>query len=399
MKNISFLLGSGFSVPDGMKTVGEINDLIVSLKLEDIFIHSDLSLMFLNGRKKPGLSIHAADEYFFIEFVKFYNERVEGNFNYENFYDYVSSYLRFKNHQEEIEQFVERFNNEIFKSTHPRDAFNHLSRFSENFSKLISSLLQSKKYYEDISLGSYPNYDTFSLFLKSIIESEGIINVHSLNHDLLFEHIASKHDNLWQHFTDAYSDLNSKYYGSIRLNESFSKTYRVRLKHFTNEYNKPLRLYKLHGSVDTYIANIADPVDLTRVKKDWGVGRIQKEIENDDGIFSYSELFQYSHPDILSGASSKAAWYKQPHYKELVDRFKKNLNEADYLIVIGYGFNDDGINSILESEFLTEGKKLIVVDVKMPSSRLIQDYKVQFIGKSISDVTIDEWVKSVAKSD
>lgn len=397
MKNLSFLLGSGFSVPDGMKTVSQINELILSLKLEDIYVHSDMTFMLLNGQKKPGYSSHSVDEYFFITFVSFYNDKVKGQFNYEDFYDYVSSYLRFKNHQEEIEQFVDKFNTEIFKATYPRDALNHLSRFSDNFSKLISSLLQSKKYYEDVSLGNYPNYDTFSFFLKSILDTKGIVNVHSLNHDLLFEHIASKHSDLWQHFTDSYSDLNSSYYGEVHLNESISKTYKVRLKYFTDEYNKPLRLYKLHGSVDTYIANIANPVDLTRVKKDWGVGRIQKEIKSDSGTYSYSELFQFTHPDILSGATSKALWYKQPHYKELIERFRNNLNEAEHLIVIGYGFNDDGINNILETEFLTEGKKMIVVDVKKPTSRLIEHYNIEFIGKSISDVTIEEWLNCVER--
>jgi len=39
MKEISILLGSGFSAPDGIKTVGEINKYILSLKLEDIYIH------------------------------------------------------------------------------------------------------------------------------------------------------------------------------------------------------------------------------------------------------------------------------------------------------------------------------------------------------------------------
>ncbi|MEX2513640.1 MAG: hypothetical protein WD398_12100 [Cyclobacteriaceae bacterium] len=222
--------------------------------------------------------------------------------------------------------------------------------------------------------------------------------MHSLNHDLLFEHIASKHSNLWQHFTDSYTDLNSRYYGKVHLNQSISKTYKVRLKYFNDQYNKPLRLYKLHGSVDTYIANIADPVDLTRVKKDWGVGRIQKEIENEDGKFEYSELFQFTHSDILSGASSKAMWYKQPHYKELIERFKSNLKEAEKLIVFGYGFSDDGINYILEADYLTDGKEMLVVDIAKPTSRLFEHYKTNLIKKSVSDITLDEWISAIKTS-
>ena len=40
-KQISFLLGSGFSAPDGMETVGQINAEIQKIKVEDIYIHTE----------------------------------------------------------------------------------------------------------------------------------------------------------------------------------------------------------------------------------------------------------------------------------------------------------------------------------------------------------------------
>ncbi len=395
MKHVSLIIGSGFSVPDGMKTVGQINETLTGLEEKDIYIHSDMTLILLNGQEKPEFPIHRGDERFFVQFIQWYISKSNGKFNYERFYDYVTSFKRFEKHKEEIEPFFEAFKRDVLKSTSPIDGIHsYISRFSDYFNKLISSLLQSKKYYEDVGLGNYPPYDDFAFFLKELVHDEFIIHAHSLNHDLLFEHIASKHSDLFQHFTDGFSDMGSPYYGIVHLQQSISKSYKVRLKRYIDSYDRPIRLYKLHGSVDTYIANIANPnVDLTRVKRDWGVGEIQKEIADDNGEFKYTEMYQSTHPDMLSGASSKALWYKQPYYKELQTYFTSNLENSELLIIIGYGFGDDGINHTIENHYLTKGKTMIIVDIAKPSSRLIDDYKSKLIQKSLGQVSIEDWIE------
>ena len=57
MKSISLIIGSGFSVPDGMRTVGQINDLLINLKENDIYIQSDMTFIWLNGQEKPSFTI------------------------------------------------------------------------------------------------------------------------------------------------------------------------------------------------------------------------------------------------------------------------------------------------------------------------------------------------------
>jgi hypothetical protein len=395
MKSISLIIGSGFSIPDGMRSVNQINQILKNLKEIDIYIHSDMTFILLNGQEKPTFSIHSGDEKFFIQFIDWYINLSKGEFNYEIFYDYITSFKRFGNHKNDIEPFFEEFKRDILKSDSPLDGINsYVSRFSEYFNQLVSNLLQSQKYYENVGLGNYPPYDRFSTFLKEMVSGGFIVNCHSLNHDLLFEHLASKHSELFQDFTDGFTDLGSPYFGNVHLQQSISKSYKVRLKYFTNTFNKPIRLYKLHGSVDTYIANIGNPnLDLTRVKKDWGVGEIQKEIKLGNGELGYSELFQNTYPDILSGASSKAIWYQQPYYKEIHEHFARNLINAELLVVIGYGFGDDGINHIIESNYLTKGKRMIIIDIKKPESRLIDDYRTTILEKSLSNVSMDEWIK------
>lgn len=393
-EQISLLLGSGFSAPDGMKTVRQINDEISHLKVNDIFIHSDKTFILLKGQIKPKFSLHPTDELFFIEFIKFYIQHTKKPFNYEELFDFVTSYIRFGNHKGDIQTFFTSFKIMILKSS--VDLFNidsYIHRFIEYFNQLISKLLQSKKYYEDISLGNYPPYDDFALFLKSYLEDGNIVSVHSLNHDLLFEHLASKHVDLWQQYCDGFSDINSHYYGQVNIQQSISKTYTVRLKCFQELFDKRLRLYKLHGSVDTYIANIDNSnLDLTRIKRDWGVGELQKEINDGNTKPIYKSIYQSTYPDILSGASSKAIWYKQPHYEFLFNAFKINLKASKKLFVIGYGFKDDGINYILENDFLIDNKEMIVIDIINPVSRLMDFYKPKFLRKSITDLKLKDWL-------
>lgn len=395
MKSLSLVIGSGFSVPDGIKTVREINDIIVNLQEEDIDIFPDMTFKLLDGHNKSTCSTHWADKKFFIHFIHWYLSQIEDDFKYDVFYDYITSFKRFGNNKNKIETFFEKFKHEVLKSNSPIDGINsYISRFSDYFNQLISNLLENQAYYEDVDLVNYPLYDRFSAFLKDMVDSGYIVNNHSLNHDLLFEHIASKHVDLFQHFTDGYTDLGSTYYGDVYLRQSISKNYKVRLKYFTNIFNKHIRLFKLHGSVDTYIANLAEPnLDLARVKKDWGVSEIHKEIADKDGKLFYTELFQNTYPDILSGLSSKAIWYQQPYYKDLQDHFKKNLSTAESLLVIGYSFGDDLINNIIETEYLTRGKKMIVIDINRPKNRLVNDYSAEVFVKSLSDMTVEDWGK------
>lgn len=62
----------------------------------------------------------------------------------------------------------------------------------------------------------------------------------------------------------------------------------------------------------------------------------------------------------------------------LFERFKKNLEKAEKLIVIGYGFKDDGINELLEKHYLQSGKHILVIDINKPDVAIIHQYAEQF---------------------
>ena len=74
---------------------------------------------------------------------------------------------------------------------------------------------------------------------------------------------------------------------------------------------------------------------------------------------------------------------RDKHYIDLFERFKENLQKSELLIVIGYGFQDCGINDYLVKNFLDKGKQMIVIDPKNPNKKMIDKYKAIHIQCSI----------------
>ena len=55
--------------------------------------------------------------------------------------------------------------------------------------------------------------------------------------------------------------------------------------------------------------------------------------------------------------------YNEPLlFRKLFKRFKKNLRQADKLIIIGYGCKDKGINDIIKEHFDYQHKSSFIVD-------------------------------------
>lgn len=68
------------------------------------------------------------------------------------------------------------------------------------------------------------------------------------------------------------------------------------------------------------------------------------------------------HPSFLSGTTAKTLQYSDTLlYRKLFRRFRKNLRNAEYLIVIGYSGNDEKINEMIYQNF-NNGRKAYVVD-------------------------------------
>ena len=389
----SLLIGSGFSKPAGLPLVWEINQRLGKIDADEIMIHTDRHAMFLNGQENPNDWVRREEKLFVQEFLEFYCSNIVNGldkFHYENFYDYYTAYLRIQENKDSIEEFYEDFKARHQFQDRLIDCHNTISHFGDTFTQLLGSLLQRRKYYEDVHHMNYPPYDDFLSFILWLKDSQNIM-VHTLNHDLLFEFFGRK-TGLWQYFSDGYSDVNSPYFGEVNVRTEITKNYKVRLRYFQNIFDKEISLFKLHGSVDTYAFDLSTTTnDRTRIKSDYAVQDYFKEvIDEESGEYSYTRGFQQVYPDFLSGTTEKIRNYGDEYYTILFNHLKENLKSSEKLIVTGYGFGDSGINEILEECFLKEGKQMIVINPSRPNSPLIKENTV-IIEKGITDVTTDEF--------
>lgn len=388
MKSISIILGSGFSIPEGIPGVEKINKFISELKDEDFMISSEMEFILLDGQQKTESFIHREDELFFIEFIEWYVINIVDEFNYENFYDFFTSFRRKNENENEITGFFKAFKDSKNIDDNPINGINsYLSRFSDYFNQLLYRILNFKEYYDNNGFGPERPYDIFIKYLSTLIENNYQVNIHTLNHDLFFDHIASKHVDLSKYFTDGFSEFGSEYFGVLRIRDTIYKRYLIRLKYFQNKFDKPLRLYKLHGSVDNYIADVSK-TDLTRVKKDWKIGEMFKENKE---LEFYTDLYQNSYPDILSGANSKLAWYGEPYYADLQKHFVNNLKNAEILIIIGYGFGDSGINKKIEDFYMVGERTIKIIDPNEIKHKFSKSFNLNHIQKSIIDVSLNDF--------
>lgn len=396
----SFLLGSGFSVPKGLPKVGDINTKFTSLRIIDFCINLDSTISFYKDGYEADDWFRRNERLFFVEFIDDYCQNVINgvqNFQYEKFFDYYYSYYRGEENQT-IENFCITFREKYNLSINLFSNSNLLLNFNNNFVQVLAEMLGRKEFYENnLSKTDNAPYNDFILFLKYLIELGHTINIHTLNHDILFEHLVLCSD-LRNEYSDGFSELGSPYYGKYSTDSAgINMVYKVRVRSFQNKFEKPLRLFKLHGSIDTYYFNLASPnVDKTRVKSEFNVLEFYKEIKNPkDKELEYLKGTSNLYPDFLSGTTEKLRSYGNEYYSIIFKHFEENLINTDKLIIIGYGGWDDGINKILLDKFLQKGIKVPVIDPFALKSPFFLNSNFDHIHKSISDLTLSDYQSKI----
>jgi hypothetical protein len=353
------------------------------------------------------------DRMFAQEFTSFYCEKILKNntesYNYEEFYDYISEFIRFAKHKDEIARFCDSFRTSYVKdSVYDNNDHNWIWRFSKIFNQLISGLLTVPRFYEDISHSNYPYYDALVGLIRESMKTK-IVDVHTLNHDLFFDMLGSKHVELWQYFSDGFTEYGSRYFGEVCIDHrtqlgTVHKSYKVRLRYYNNDYEKNLRLFKLHGSIDNYVlmqpdspgGNYYSGKNSIRVKKDFAVSEfLIEDLDEKLKKYVYERPFTENYPDFLTGTTEKIRLYHDPFYDNLFNYFKNNLLSSTHLFVIGYGFRDRGINEYLENHYLVFNKPMIVIDIKKPDCFIFEKYKDQitFIDKGAIGVTFNQYME------
>jgi hypothetical protein len=371
-KSVSFLLGAGFSAPMGYPIGNQLNEKLLTCAGGDFAFSSAAELCVSADGTKPDLGYKTSHNWYFDfckDIIRYYNENIKA-FDYEEFYDYL------KDEAKDDSGLKELFEKGSYRKTESANFEQYIFQIDDIYNQLVAFYLEDeagKSWYDDEPKQLKPTFDGYTGFLNCIEElsKDSIINVHTLNHDLFFERL-NKTEWIDSKLCDGFEELGSPFYGELQHD---NRTYKCRLSRYTGKYEKKIRLYKLHGSMDQYIYytnkdEVLYPVlysvsyPETYIKTRWGINNIKfcKEIKNKNGVLKYECCWINHHPDFLTGTTSKISRYRNPLlYEKLFKLFKRNLNEAEMLIIIGYGCKDSEINRYILEEFGTK-KPCFIID-------------------------------------
>jgi hypothetical protein len=364
-RSISLLLGAGFSAPMGYPVGNQLNEKLLSCN-EDNLSFTPVGEICVNAEVNMPGNYYDSCFNFCKNAINYYNDNIK-SFDYEEFYDYL------KEKAKDDRRLKEVFENDDYSKKKSEDFGQYLYQISNIYNQLVMFYLKDeagKSWYDDEPMKSKPIFNKYTGFLDCIeaLSKIYIINVHTLNHDLFFERL-NRTEWIDGELCDGFEELGSPFYGELQHD---NRTYKCRLSRYTGEYDKKIRLYKLHGSKDYHVyytnkfnkGKSATLYPETCIKTRWGVNNTDfyKEIKKKQRILKYENNSINYHPDFLTGTTSKINRYKDPFlYKKLFKLFKKNLNKAEMLIIVGYGCKDAEINRYVLEEFGTN-KPCFMID-------------------------------------
>jgi len=351
MRNISFLLGAGFSVNQGYPTAYRLAQAITSLQYGDFIVSAAGNVAPTpDGRDIWTLGSYKLAKECVLELIKLHDDRNPGNFNYEEFYDFLTLTEETKFSDEELATLRKYINEDGWY----KDLLNLRSDLIKIFTQIVSWKISDggdDKFYSSnvVSDFSRQKYLGFLTLVRQFKDKGNLLNFHTLNHDLFLESLRYTEE-FGGEMSDGFTD-DTEYYED-------SDGYEKKLLKFTNEYPSNIRLFKLHGSFNIIPfhgdGHVTDYVkfpwrtDLTNIKKR----------DNQRDILDFTNY----HSDFLSGTIFKKSRYAEPKYfGVMLGHLEKNLSESDKLIIIGYGCLDSGINKIIDEKLKT-GALIYVVD-------------------------------------
>lgn len=372
----SILLGAGFSAPMGYPIGNQLNESILALDGTEFGFSTDGKLVVDSsiGGRRPNFGYRNSYDNqfdFLLELMKYYHSKIK-RFDYEEFYDFLSDEKKWDLLTKEFEQEAKKYYNNIYSS--PKDLIRDLKPI---FNQIVRHFLKDRngeRWYGNSPHHCKPIFPGYTGFLNCIEYwgKNGIVDTHTLNHDLLLERLNIS-DWLQGSLCDGFEEMGSPYFGKLRTGLD---SYMVRLARYTGIYPSNFRLYKLHGSVNYYPfyrdeGGVAIPEIYIKTKIGIGSNSLYKEFQDKGGELKYDNCWINYHSDFLSGTSSKIIRYREPLlFESLFKKFNENLNSSDQLIIVGYGCKDEEINRIILEYFDFKNKPSFMIN-PYPSEKVI----------------------------
>lgn len=396
MKKVTLLLWSWFSIPYWFPSMKNINNILANLTIDDFYFYSDSNIIFgekLNWMFDP----HEYRKAFILDFInQFFNESQW----YEKFFDFIIEQYRLWNSLKKSVDVINICKKNRKEKNHWIDDLNLLSKLVDFVNAFIFHQLSRDELHDNtIHKMDYDTYNLFVKFLKNSINKWYNLDIYTLNHDLLFDHILET-TMLSNDFSDWFTTKWSKYFSDVYTNiwDNKKQSVEARVKIYNWDYQeKPIKFYKLHWSINTYF---------TENWKTWGRVKLPYWAQSYylDDWDKINNLDHYSYiPNFLSWTTNKIRHYDDPYYKELFEAFENDLSLCKMCISIWYGFWDLKINEYLEENILKQKKTLHVIkpspleikNITTQNKSLYQWWNIKETNKSIKDITWDKWDKII----
>ncbi len=394
MKNLSFLLGAGASIPAGMPSTAKITERVLSgegINRGSAMTYHEMPPMyggvFPDEYKPRVLSLitlvkRHTDNFYKIE---------ERESNYEDIYSviqqaYDSEMGEFENPVaqpfidmilKESEHLLKGKKREIREKWELHELFSEALRYISGVLSAELFKIQADLMYLEI-LGDSINDDIFDY-----------VNIFTLNYDLVLpKYLDEKKISYTDGFTDDREGM--RYYKPEMWNLKKFKT----------------KLFKLHGSFNWY--------DFEYIEKDRRVFCVGSPMNNDprhqqrkgQRLDCRSAL-----PLLLVGTLNKAFEYTSGIFLDMQCLMKKKLKSCGALVVSGYSFNDKIINSrIIDWYNQAESNKLMIVhpctkeliaNARPAAQRMLGTFKenpnIEIIEKKIEEATWKEIKRNILK--
>lgn len=337
---ISFVLGAGFSKPAGLPLVNEISKRFLQPNLHEYTLNFGSSeWKWKETASDPdqinGLGFLQIPISFLLEcsIKEFLKEKKTDFLNYEEFYQWVL----------DIEQEGDQWKWITAETKKTIDAA--LPNFRKNrdsislakynlefcFIHLLDDMLWLRISNQKL-IGKYFAY------LDLITDKEHQINIFTLNHDLFFETLLP---HLGYNFSHGFSTQKS----NLLDNDD------ALVEIFDNSYAERIKLYKLHGSIDQHIYRYDHNTDR---HGDYDYFKTlnyhtKHTSRYRDGNGNITQHFTFDiKPQIVTGGNKLGRIMADKMYSALYKNFQEELPESDKLIIVGYSYSDQHINTVIE---------------------------------------------------
>lgn len=363
-KHISFLLGSGFSVPAGLPTANDLWKMILKhykMQLEYEFRSS-------NVMKKP-----FTDWWLFPFWKALKAYPNENEINYEDFFDRLLSEKDGMLCTTCLSKFIsENVNNYWNEGSSQSLKDSLISGWSyelmKNYKEIVESCINT---YQSIirkilsNVKKIDDYDNFASIVNNLYLCGNHIDIFTLNHDLLVEQLLQT----WGiKFDDGFDYNNAKKIGKHLF-------YDVK----TDMHEKGnVNLYKLHGSIDLY----------KYMEKDNNDYRYAKVVNGDPFMMSDDTIFEIL-PYFLTGTTTKLKEYDNKYISHLMSLFETVLSKAQNLIMIGYSGNDGGINNMIFENYYN-WTNAIIISPDANEHPFVKEKRATPINKGIESLSIND---------